>query len=203
MSAMPLELVFLLTVVLCWNCNAFVSFEVPCYRDTIFPHHANAYDQWTSDGVAPVTYTLTEENVEECLHLLVDSDYGEQMFGCNEKAASIGITGEISLVEIEGPEVTLRLEGAFWHKRSTVLGKAAIWLNACMPEIMSVNAEDPEQLEDFEDYRDEDTGELLYVHDKRSDDFNGDRATMEYQGIDPDVRGPFPSGTTGFKFNPA
>ena len=30
-------------------------------------------------------------------------------------------------------------------------------------------------------------------------DFNGDRATMEYQGIDPDVRGPFPPGTGGLR----
>ena len=28
--------------------------------------------------------------------------------------------------------------------------------------------------------------------DLRAPDFNGDRAIMEYQGIDPDIRGPFP-----------
>lgn len=164
---------------------------------------ANEYDQWMSDGVARLSYPLTEENVEECLEILMDSEYGEQMFGRHEKAASIGITGTVKLEDIEGPVVNLSLEGEFWHKRSTVLGKAAIWLNACMPEIMEVNVLDPEQLEDFEDYRDEDTGELLYVHDKRAPDYNGDRGTMEYQGIDPDVRGPFPSGTRGFNINPA
>ena len=164
---------------------------------------ANEYDRWVSDGVARVSFPLTEENVQECLELFKDSEYGEQMFGRHEKAASIGITGDVQLVEIEGPEVTLSLQGEFWHKRSTVLGKAAIWLNACMPEIMHVNVQDPVELEDFEDYRDEDTGELLYVHDKRSPDYNGDRGTMEYQGIDPDVRGPFPSGTRGFNINPA
>ena len=168
-----------------------------------FRLNANSYDEWLSDGVARLSFPLTEENVEECLELLMDSEYGEQMFGRNDKAADIGITGEVSLVEIEGPEVTLRLEGEFWHKRNTVLGKAAIWLNACMPEIMHVTVGDPTELEDFEDYRDEDTGELLYVHDKRSPDYNGDRGTMEYQGIDPDVRGPFPSGTRGFNINPA
>ena len=31
----------------------------------------------------------------------------------------------------------------------------------------------------------------LSREDKRSPDFNGDRETMEYQGLDPDARGPF------------
>ena len=31
----------------------------------------------------------------------------------------------------------------------------------------------------------------LCREDKRSPDFNGDRETMEYQGLDPDARGPF------------
>lgn len=71
----------------------------------------NEYDQWVSDGVARLSFPVTEENVEECLEILMDSEYGEQMFGRNEKAAAIDITGSVSLVEVEGPEVTLRLEG--------------------------------------------------------------------------------------------
>ena len=41
---------------------------------------------------------------------------------------------------------------------------------------------DPADLEDFEDIVDDLTGEILYTEDKRSEDFNGDRGTMEYQG---------------------
>jgi hypothetical protein len=164
----------------------------------------NAYDLWISDGVARNVQELTEDHVEACLTLLQDSAYGQQMFGHSANAAAaIGITGRIRLAEVEGPTVRVNLEGGFWHKRATVLGKAALWLHACMPEIMHVEVAALEDLEDFEDYRDDDTGELLYVHDKRSPDYNGDRGTMEYQGIDPDVRGPFPSGTQGFKINPA
>lgn len=74
-----------------------------------------------------------------------------------------------------------------------------MWLNACMPEIIEVRVEDLEELKDFEDVHDEFTGALLYQEDKRAPDFNGDRATMEYQGIDPDVRGPFPPGTGGVR----
>ena len=61
------------------------------------------------------------------------------MFGCHEKPESVGITGEIGFVDLDGPEVTLSLEGQFWHRRETVLGRAAQWLNACMPEITAVN----------------------------------------------------------------
>jgi hypothetical protein len=163
----------------------------------------NAYDDWRSDAVVP-TVTLTEENIQECLETLVMSDYGQTMFGCHERPASVGITGRVELVELQGPEVVLRLEGSFWHRRETVLGRAAVWLNACMPELVQVRVDDLEELEDFEDVRDEFTGELLAVRDKRAPDFNGDRQTMEYQGIDPDVRGPFPPGVGGaFTINPA
>eukprot|EP00542_Grammatophora_oceanica_P001622 CAMPEP_0194059866 /NCGR_PEP_ID=MMETSP0009_2-20130614/70200_1 /TAXON_ID=210454 /ORGANISM="Grammatophora oceanica, Strain CCMP 410" /LENGTH=223 /DNA_ID=CAMNT_0038710585 /DNA_START=97 /DNA_END=768 /DNA_ORIENTATION=- len=164
---------------------------------------SNEYDSWILDGISQMALPLTEENVHECLELLMDSDYGAQMFGRHPMAADIGITGSIGFVELDGPEVVLSLHGEFWHKRSTVLGRAAMWLNSCMPEIMQVNVRDREELQDFMDVLDQDTGELLYVHDKRSPDFNGDRGTMEYQGIDPDVRGPFPGGShQGIKINP-
>jgi len=97
----------------------------------------------------------------------------------------------IELVEICGPEITLHLEGKFWHKRSTVLREAATWLNARMPEITEVNVEDMDQLKDIEEIRDEFTGDLIASIDKRAPDYNGDRRSLEYQGIDPDTRGPF------------
>ncbi len=92
--------------------------------------------------------------------------------------ASIGITGEIGLVEVAGPEVYLQLSGKFWHTRSHVLGRAAMYLNARMPEIMHVSVVDPDDLNDFEEVIDEDTGEVIEVIDRRSPDFNGDRETM-------------------------
>lgn len=149
----------------------------------------NIYDDWRADAAVDSVH-LDEENVVSCLREFVDSDYGKQMFGCHEMAASIGITGEIEFVEMNGPEVVLSLRGKFWHKRSTVLGRAAMWLNARMPEITEVTVEDPDELKDFE--VDDDFDEIL--HDRRSPDYNGDRETMEYQGIDPDTRGPFPNG---------
>jgi len=154
---------------------------------------ANLYDDWRSDAVVDAL-PLDEENVQLCLEEFIESDYGNQMFGCHNLPESYGITGSIGFVGVAGPEVILTLDGKFWHRRSTVLGRAAMWLNARMPEITDVNVMDPAELEDFENIMDEDSGEVLYVKDKRAQDFNGDRGTMEYQGIDPDTRGPFPPG---------
>jgi len=120
------------------------------------------------------------------------SDYGTSMFGCHDRASQIGITGSIQFVELCGPEVTLTLEGEFWHKRSFVLGRAAVWLNARIPEITDVIVNDMEDLNDYKEILDK-YGDVIYRKDKRSEDYNGDREIMEYQGMDPDMRGPFPS----------
>ena len=160
--------------------------------------HANMYDDWRSDGVVPQMH-LDEYNVQQCLDELIESDYGQQMFGHSDLAAGVGITGQVELVELHGPEVILRLSGAFWHRRETVLGRAAMYINARIPEILEVNVEDPSELEDVELIVDEDTGEVLEERSKQSPDFNGDRATMTYQGADPDMRGPFPQGVGGLR----
>lgn len=153
----------------------------------------NVYDDWRADVVVDRMH-LDEANVVRCLDEFVHSRYGEEMFGTHARAASVGITGTVEFVELCGPEVTLRLDGAFWHRRETVLGRAATWLNARMPEITDAVVPHMDDLSDFEEVRDEASGEVLFRRDKRSADFNGDRETMEYQGIDPDMRGPFPRG---------
>jgi hypothetical protein len=79
----------------------------------------------------------------------------------------------------------------------TVLGKAAMYLNARIPELTTITVSTAEELQDFEDVIDEFTGEVLYTEDKRSPDFNGDRETMTYQGLNPDDRGPFVFSSSG------
>ena len=78
-----------------------------------------------------------------------------------------------------------------------------MYINARLPELTSITVSSPEDLEDFQDVIDEFTGEVLYVEDKRSPDFNGDRETMEYQGLNPDLRGPFVFGNGGSMIRPA
>lgn len=140
---------------------------------------------------------LDEDSIEDCLEELMDSEYGKTMFGRHDVPASVGITGSIEFESLEGPECILSFSGKFWHRRETVLGKAAMYLNARMPELTTINVSSPSELSDFEDVVDEFTGEILYVEDKRAPDFNGDRETMEYQGLNPDARGPFLFGSGG------
>jgi len=151
----------------------------------------NIYDDWRSDAYIESIH-LDEDHVITCLEEFVMSDYGTSMFGCHDRASQIGITGSIQFVELCGPEVTLTLEGEFWHKRSFVLGRAAVWLNARIPEITDVIVNDMEDLNDYKEILDK-YGDVIYRKDKRSEDYNGDREIMEYQGMDPDMRGPFPS----------
>jgi hypothetical protein len=143
----------------------------------------NLYDDWKSDAVVDQMH-LDEDNVIDCLDEFIDSDYGTTMFGCHDRASSIGITGYIEFVELCGPTVTLTLPNdcKFWHKRSFVLGRAAVYLNARIPEITDVIVDDLEELNDYKEIIDELSGEVLYKKDKKSNDFNGDRQTMEYQG---------------------
>jgi hypothetical protein len=73
-----------------------------------------------------------------------------------------------------------------------------------MPEIHSVSVMDPDELNDFEEKIDDCTGDIMEVIDRRSVDYNGDRSTMTYQGIDPDQRGPFVKTVGGdFKIIPS
>jgi hypothetical protein len=44
----------------------------------------------------------------------------------------------------------------------TVLGKAAMYLNARIPELTSIRVASPDELADFEDIVDEYTGEVIY-----------------------------------------
>ena len=61
---------------------------------------------------------------------------------------SIGMTGSVELVEIDGPEVVLRLRGRFWHKRADVLARHANYLMTVIPEIIDVVIENERQLSD-------------------------------------------------------
>ena len=54
---------------------------------------------------------------------------------------------------------------------------------------------DPDDL--LDEIYDEETGAL--TEDRHSPDYNGDREALQYQGIDPDLRGPFPIPAGGFR----
>ena len=72
---------------------------------------------------ASMQLECTEANVEAVLERF--SQAAVSMFGCHEEASAIGITGEIHLVSIDGPFISVALNGRFWHRRETVLRNAA------------------------------------------------------------------------------
>ena len=117
------------------------------------------------------------------------------MFGEHEQCARVGITGELSFVDLDGPVVLVALRGRFWHRRETVLRNARAYLMQQIPELADVELADPE--DELDVVKDAETG--LVAEDRRAPDFNGDRETLTYQGIDPDTRGPFPKATGGLR----
>eukprot|EP00242_Pyramimonas_sp_CCMP2087_P011829 CAMPEP_0198202676 /NCGR_PEP_ID=MMETSP1445-20131203/5882_1 /TAXON_ID=36898 /ORGANISM="Pyramimonas sp., Strain CCMP2087" /LENGTH=173 /DNA_ID=CAMNT_0043873721 /DNA_START=82 /DNA_END=603 /DNA_ORIENTATION=- len=84
---------------------------------------------------------LTEENVEAVL--LEARDVMGQLFD-----ESMGMTGVVTLVELDGPVVVLRLKGRFWHERSMILLRMGAYLKEQIPEILDVEIEDEAQLDD-------------------------------------------------------
>uniref|UniRef100_A0A7S0JE06 Uncharacterized protein n=1 Tax=Calcidiscus leptoporus TaxID=127549 RepID=A0A7S0JE06_9EUKA len=117
------------------------------------------------------------------------------MFGRHSACAAIGISGSIALRELDGPVAVLTLSGRFWHRRATVLRNAKAWLRRRWPELSDAQVADPDDVLDV--IFDDETGEVL--EDRRAPDHDGNRGTMEYQGVDPDSRGPFAQAAGGFR----
>lgn len=61
---------------------------------------------------------------------------------------TVGITGVVKLVDLDGPSVTLGLKGRFWHKREDVISRMRVYLQERIPEILEVEIDDPTQLDD-------------------------------------------------------
>ena len=60
----------------------------------------------------------------------------------------LNFAGTITLAELDGPFVKLRLQGRFWHKRADVLARVAAYLQRRIPDLMEVEIEDDAQLDD-------------------------------------------------------
>jgi len=105
------------------------------------PHIATAaYARAAASGPLE-ELSLTEENVLQAL-----LDVREELSALFDEA--IGMTGTVTLVEVDGPFVTVRMKGRFWHPRGMVLARVGAYLQARIPEIMEVLIESDTQLDD-------------------------------------------------------
>ncbi|EKX46501.1 hypothetical protein GUITHDRAFT_152388 [Guillardia theta CCMP2712] len=89
---------------------------------------------------------LTEDNVQQALE--ESKEILGTMFGNSQENREIGITGDVQLVNLDGPFASVRLVGRFWHKRSDVLARVENYVKTRVPEIVEVSIEDPMQLDD-------------------------------------------------------
>ncbi|BAM83266.1 hypothetical protein, conserved [Cyanidioschyzon merolae strain 10D] len=80
---------------------------------------------------------LTEENVQAVLHEAKETF--STVFG-SEENRQVGITGEVSLVGIDGATVVLALKGQFWHQRVVVLQRLDKFIRDRIPECIEVVA---------------------------------------------------------------
>ena len=60
------------------------------------------------------------------------------IFGYDPRNNEIGITGQVELVELDGPSVVIALRGRFWHATDTVMARVESFIKQRIPEITEV-----------------------------------------------------------------
>ena len=60
------------------------------------------------------------------------------IFGYDAGSKSAGITGEIELVEVDGPTLVVKLSGRFWHATDTVMMRVESFVKQRIPEVIEV-----------------------------------------------------------------
>ncbi|CAH2059660.1 unnamed protein product [Thlaspi arvense] len=123
-----------------------VRMRKPTYEGTILTKKSRARTLTTAEavsggGVSLPPLDLTEDNIR-----LVLSEARVELAQLFD--LSVGITGQVELVELDGPFVKISLRGKFWHTRAMVLARIGNYLKQRIPEILEVEIEDEKQLDD-------------------------------------------------------
>lgn len=80
---------------------------------------------------------LCEENLEIVIEE-IKMELGT-LFGYDPASRKVGITGEIKLVDIDGPSIKISLKGRFWHATDTVMARVESYVKQRIPEIIDVS----------------------------------------------------------------
>lgn len=79
---------------------------------------------------------LCDEHAEQVIEEIRD-ELGT-IFGYDQESRNVGITGWIELAEVDGPTVSVRLGGRFWHATDTVMLRVESFIKIRIPEVIEV-----------------------------------------------------------------
>ena len=79
---------------------------------------------------------LCQENAE----LVIEEVRRElgTIFGYDPASRAVGISGQIELVEVDGPTISVSLSGRFWHATDTVMLRVSSFVRTRIPEVFDV-----------------------------------------------------------------
>ena len=108
------------------------------------PHGGRLLGQGLSVNMANVLDGDPLELCEENAVLVIEEIRQElgTIFGYDPKSREVGITGEIALVEVAGPEIVVSLSGRFWHATDTVMLRVESFIKNRIPEVMEVTLDE-------------------------------------------------------------
>ena len=114
----------------------FFSAKVSAYINPLKSINGGIRNHHRLYGLNDSPLELDEENAE----LIIEEVRNElgTIFGYDKGSQEAGITGEISLVEVDGPILKVALKGRFWHATDTVMMRVASYCMQRIPELIDV-----------------------------------------------------------------